>query len=152
MSLMEGSVSLRVDAPPDEVYALVADVTRMGEWSPETTSCRWLDEPGKVGSRFRGSNRRGWVRWQTTPVVVAATPGEEFAFTTKLFGKDQTRWRYRFEALDGGTATTVTESFDNVANPLPTRLFERIFWPHREGDLVADMRRTLEHIKAAAER
>ena len=36
-------VSETVDAPPRAVYDLVSDVPRMGEWSPETASCRWLD-------------------------------------------------------------------------------------------------------------
>ncbi len=152
MALMEGAVTVRIEAPASRVYDLVADVTRMGEWSPETTSCRWLGEPGKVGSRFRGWNRRGFVRWMTTPVVATATPGEEFAFTTKLLGRDQTRWRYRFEPADGGGATDVTESFENVANPLPVRLFERVVWPNRRQDLIDGMRTTLERIKAVAER
>lgn len=151
MALMEGSATLRIEAPPEDVYGLVADVTRMGEWSPETTSCRWLGESGQVGSKFRGWNRRGFIRWMTTPVVVAATPGEEFAFTTKLLGKDQTRWRYRFVPVDGGRATEVTESFENVANPLPVRLFERLVWPHRQDDLIAGMRTTLERLKTTAE-
>lgn len=152
MALMEGAVTVRIEAPASRVYDLVADVTRMGEWSPETTSCRWVGEPGKVGSRFRGWNRRGFVRWMTTPVVATATPGEEFAFTTKLLGRDQTRWRYRFEPADGGGATDVTESFENVANPLPVRLFERVVWPNRRQDLIDGMRTTLERIKAVAER
>ncbi len=151
MSLSEGSVTVRIGATPDDVYRLVADVTRMGEWSPETTSCRWLGEPGKVGSKFRGRNRRGFVRWFTDPVVVAATPGDEFAFTTRLLGKDQTRWRYRFEPVDGGTAIDVTESFDAVANPLPVRLFERLIWPNRQQDVIDGMRTTLERLKVVAE-
>jgi hypothetical protein len=33
-------VSLHVDAPPVEVWALVSDVTRIGEWSPcQVTKC-----------------------------------------------------------------------------------------------------------------
>ena len=29
------SVSREVAAPPEEVFALVSDLTRMGEWAPE---------------------------------------------------------------------------------------------------------------------
>ena len=28
--------------PADRVYELISDVTRMGEWSPETTACAWI--------------------------------------------------------------------------------------------------------------
>ncbi len=30
-----------IDAP-ERVYALLADVTRMGEWSPECVRCQWM--------------------------------------------------------------------------------------------------------------
>ena len=42
-------VSETIAAPPRAVYNLVTDVPRMGEWSPETASCRWLD--GATGAR-----------------------------------------------------------------------------------------------------
>ena len=35
---LSGEVSLHMDAPPEEVWALVSDVTRIGEFSPETFS------------------------------------------------------------------------------------------------------------------
>ena len=34
-------VSVDVDAPPEQVFELVSDVTRMGEWSPESTGAEW---------------------------------------------------------------------------------------------------------------
>ncbi len=62
------TVSVFVAAPPETVYDLVADLTRMGEWSPETTEVRWLDgaTQAKVGARFRGTNRNGFRRWSTS--------------------------------------------------------------------------------------
>ena len=44
--------------PPEEVYDLVADVTRMSEFSPEVVSCRWLDGATgpAVGARFEAVN------------------------------------------------------------------------------------------------
>ena len=38
---MTGEVSLYMDAPPEQVWALVSDVTRIGEFSPETFEARW---------------------------------------------------------------------------------------------------------------
>ena len=40
---VEGRATVHIDAPPEKVYAMVSDVTRMGEWSPETHTCRWID-------------------------------------------------------------------------------------------------------------
>ena len=38
---MSGDVSLHIEAAPEEVWALVSDVTRIGEFSPETFEARW---------------------------------------------------------------------------------------------------------------
>ena len=40
-----GEVSLHMDAPPEQVWALVSDVTRIGEFSPETVSYTHLTLP-----------------------------------------------------------------------------------------------------------
>jgi hypothetical protein len=36
-------VRLVIAATPDTLYALIADVTRIPEFSPEILECRWLD-------------------------------------------------------------------------------------------------------------
>ena len=60
-----GQARIEMAAPPDVVYALVADVTRLGEWSPECYRCQWLDgvTAAVPGARFHGYNRRGGLRW-----------------------------------------------------------------------------------------
>jgi len=151
-----GEVTLHVNVPPERLYALVSDVTRMGEWSPETVRCRWLDGATgpAVGARFKGTNRRGFMRWSTKPRVVAAEPAREFAFVVNLliFNREMTKWRYQFEPAAGGT--DVTESFE-MMDDLPwyisfgERSVMRI--KDRKADLEAGMHRTLERIKAAAE-
>src|SRR5438093_7390554 len=75
-------IRVHVDAPPSIVYSLVCDVTRMGDWSPETYACEWVDggTGPAVGARFKARNRRGMLRWRNRPVVIAAEPGKEFAF------------------------------------------------------------------------
>ncbi len=83
--------SVHIDATPHEMYALVADVTRMPEWSPEILRCGWLDgaTEATVGARFVATNkvRRG-PAWKNRPVVTVAEPGPELAFsrTAKLAG------------------------------------------------------------------
>src|SRR3954469_2854321 len=103
-----GEAQVLVDAPPDAVYDLVSDVTRMGEWSPETVRCEWLDGasgPG-VGGRLQGANQRGRARWSARPPVVTADPGVEFAFVVD----DLTKWSYRFEV--DGDGCRLVESFE----------------------------------------
>ena len=155
-TLDHDSVTIHVDAPADHVYQLVADVTRMPEFSPEILSCRWLaDARGPaVGARFAARNkvpRR--PAWTNKPVVTVVEPGRAFAFarTEKFAGTVE--WSYRFEPDGGGT--TVTESYD-VTSPLT-----RIGWfiigtlfgrSDRRSDLRAGMEQTLQRIRETAER
>jgi uncharacterized protein YndB with AHSA1/START domain len=149
-----GEASLRIEAPPEKVYEVVSDVTRMGEWSPETTSAEWMDGATgpAVGARFRGRNRSKLARWSTTPRVTAAEPGREFAFVTTWLGKDNTLWTYRFEPDGGGTR--VIESFEMLVDvQWYFRAAERWFMgvKDRKADLEAGMATTLERLKAAVE-
>ncbi|WP_231737425.1 SRPBCC family protein [Mycobacterium sp. IS-1742] len=101
-----------IAAPPDLVYDLIADVTRMGEWSPECYRCEWLQAGAPhVGARFRGHNRRGLMRWERTAVVTSADRGREFAFATvnDRTGRRETQWRFLLKPSPQGTL--LTESF-----------------------------------------
>ena len=148
-------VHVHVEAAPEVIYDLVADVTRMGEWSPECVACEWVDGATgpAVGARFRGRNRHGIARWSNKPRVVAAERGREFGFVaTDPIGRDMTRWTYRLEPARSGT--DVTESFEMVRSiPLYIRLSDRWLMgiKDRQADLEANMRRTLAAIKSAAE-
>jgi hypothetical protein len=146
-----GEVTVHIDAPPEVVYALVSDVTRMGEWSPETYRAEWIEGATgpEVGARFKGYNRAGPMKWSTTPTVIAADPGREFAFATSFGKREATRWRYAFRSAEGG-GTDVTESWEEVWSPLPFRLAGKLINRHQK--LNDGMRLTLERIKDTAER
>jgi uncharacterized protein YndB with AHSA1/START domain len=138
-----------IAAPPDRIYELIADVTNMGRWSPECVACEWLDEPGVVGSRFRGRNRRGLARWTTVAEVLVSDPGREFAFATLHKGERSTSWRYQLES--DGPATTVTESFEAIRTPALVAFAERWLIRNRQQQLETGMAATLAAIKSAAE-
>ena len=104
---------ITVGVPPAGAYQAISDVHRMARWSPECFAVLvWSRRGGLparfVGlpARFVGLNRRGpWV-WFTTCRVVAARPGEEFAFDITTFGMPVARWSYRLAGADGGTEVT----------------------------------------------
>jgi hypothetical protein len=84
-----------VEAPAEVVYEPVADVTRMGEWSPECVGAEWLDgnTGPTVGARFGGHNRHRRARWSNKPRVVVERRGQEFAFVANdPLGHDTTLW------------------------------------------------------------
>lgn len=93
--MAEVEVRRTMAADPHDVYRLIADVTRMGEWSPEATGAQWLSgEPGAVASTFRGHNRRPWVKWSTICTVTIADPGKRFAFDVRAAGKPVSTWEF----------------------------------------------------------
>ena len=152
--LTRDEVRRHVEADAVTLYALVSDVTRTPEWSPQVVACEWVPPAtGPVpGARFRATNKGGGHRWSNRPVVEIADPGREFAFTRSMPLGGTLRWSYRFEPADGGT--TVTESYA-VLRPVPAALH----WIVRlsgvrdlAADLRANMRRTLERLAVVAER
>ena len=48
---VQGSVSVHIDAPAGRVWELVSDVTRIGEFSPETFEAEWLDGADRAAGR-----------------------------------------------------------------------------------------------------
>jgi hypothetical protein len=150
---MHDAVTVHMNAPPDQVWDLVSDVTRIGSYSPETFEAEWIDGATgpAVGARFRGHvkrNGRGPVYW-TTCVVSACVPGSEFAFDVLTNGKKTNTWSYRIEAA--GDGSDVTESF-RLADTLPLRLYWAALGWARGKTNRAGMQATLEAVRAEVER
>jgi uncharacterized protein YndB with AHSA1/START domain len=101
-------ISRDIAAPPDEVYAAISDVTRMGEWSEECYACEWhegVDGPA-VGATFDGHNRNGDFGWTTQGKVVEAEPGRAFAFEVSMMDFHYATWGYRIEPTETGSRVT----------------------------------------------
>jgi len=151
-TLRSDSVSIHVSAPPERVYELVSDVTRMGEWSPECYRCEWVGERTSpvVGARFKAHNKRGFLRWSNTPTVVVADAGREFAFSRTMPGSGEYRWRYKMTPGPDGS-TELNETYEAVR---PERRLNsamaNLFTPQR--DEATHLRRGMETTLAAIKR
>ena len=150
--LTTDEVSTVVDAPAERLYDMVADLPRMGEWSPECTAVEWIDgaTAPTVGARFLGRNHtgpRGIIKWSRRGTVLVAERGREFAFATEEGGQEGVVWRYRMEPVPGGTL--VTESYEVERIPTWARILDVPTNRHRE--LLQGMAHTLDRLKAAAE-
>lgn len=145
------SESIIVARDPEVLYGMVSDVTRMGEWSPVCTGCRWDDETRGVGSWFTGHNEVPGKTWETRSQVAADEPGREFAF---IVGGDRTRWGYSFRPVAGGTE--LTESWHIL--PAGEVYFTERFGAAAEAEIAqradnasSGIHETLAAIKKAAE-
>jgi uncharacterized protein YndB with AHSA1/START domain len=142
-----------MDAPPEKVWDLVSDVTRIGEFSPETFDGKWVDGATgpAVGAKFKGHvkrNGRGPTYW-TECTVNACEPGRVFGFGVGVGKRVVNSWRYDLEPRDGGT--DVTESFALTETPF-TRIYWKLLGGLRGKTNERGMRTTLERMKAVVEK
>src|SRR5580704_17683494 len=88
------SVSKEIGAPAGDVWAMVADLTRMGEWSPESEGVTWLRGANAAvpGATFRGTNRNGKKKWSTMGEIVDAEPGRLLTFRITAAGLKVAEW------------------------------------------------------------
>jgi uncharacterized protein YndB with AHSA1/START domain len=103
-------VRRHIDAPATRVWSMVSDITRMGEWSPESTGGTWIKGAGgpAVGAKFSGTNRNGKKKWSTVGRVVAAEPGERFAFVVDVGPIAISQWAFDLDADEAGCTVTET--------------------------------------------
>ncbi|THV09172.1 SRPBCC family protein [Nocardioides caeni] len=151
-----GEVSVHMKAPVEEVWALVSDVTRIGEFSPETFEATWTHGatgPAQ-GARFKGHVKRNGVGptyWTPCTVTKCVEPGNNeavFEFSVGLDANPINTWGYRMHAENGGTR--VTEYFR-----LTPAWYIRGYWllmgRLRSKTNERGMRATLEAMKAVLE-
>jgi hypothetical protein len=100
--------SIHIDAEPETVYALVADVGSVGRFSPEATGAVGAPQHPEVGGHFWGMNRRGPWFWATRCTVISAEPGRRFAFDVDVWPFSVSRWEYDIEPEADGCRVTET--------------------------------------------
>ena len=142
-----------IAAPPERVWALLADFSRMPDWSPELVRMVPLKSGGlRVGQWYLGVNRRRAAVWPTRSVVSMLEPGRAVAWDTTSSGA---RWIWELSPVDDGAATRVVHR-----RPVPRRItvLSKVFAPLALGgseghadELEEGMAHTVARLKAAAE-
>ncbi len=145
-------VSRQIAASPETVFAALIDITRMGEWSPETHRAEWNDgvTEAAVGARFTGHNRNGDNEWTTEAEIVELVANERFFFDCEVRGFVFSKWGYTIEPSEGGCL--VTEYSQDLR---PESALERSAQISGVTDRLshnrAGMEATLERLAAAVE-
>lgn len=115
------------EVPPDAVWRIISDVTRVGEWSHECRGARWLGGAAAAapGARFRGRNKSGPWRWTRPCRITVADAPRELAWRTEgvLAVGDTTEWRIVLEPVEEGTR--IIQTYDVVR---VTPGFDRLYW------------------------
>lgn len=162
-----------IDAPADQVYDMVSDITRMGEWSPECFGGRWISGvPGGKGARFHGFNREGEAAWTSECEVLTAVPSREFGFTVLAFCPGQpdedTAWvrgskpgdmTWTFAVKESGSGSVLTQVHTmRLVGPFYRLILEEVeedkrleHVQNRKKHLRHSMEATLAKIKAVSE-
>jgi hypothetical protein len=130
--------STHIDAHPEIVYAVIADIAAWPAWNDDVRSVELEGavEPGTV------------FRWKSGPSSLTSTlrvvdPPREIAWTGKTMGIDAVHV-FRFEASDGGTLARSDESWDG--------LLARVLKGYSRKSLERAITRVLAALKAEAER
>jgi uncharacterized protein YndB with AHSA1/START domain len=145
----------RVDiaAAPARVWALVSDIRRMCEWSPQVDSTRLRGGADAVclGVEFTNHNSHGDLRWTTHGTVVRFVEERELAFRIV---ENWVVWAFRLDPVPGGTRLTQRRETPQGISDFSLELTERYLGGQRvfTETMRAGMRHTLEAIRAAADR
>ena len=140
-----------IEASPDRVWAVLTDLSRLPDWSPELVRMVPLKPGGlREGQWYLGINRRKGVVWPTRNVVTSYQPAHELAWDTPTSGA-----RWIFELEGHGDSTHVLHR-----RPVPGRLtgLGRLIAATLLGgrqshanELEAGMQTTLDRLKEAVE-
>jgi hypothetical protein len=151
---MRDSVTVHMDATADEVWDLVSDVTRIGEFSPETFEARWTRGATgpEVGAYFKGHVKRNGVgpTYWTLCRVDRCEPQHVFEFTVVAADRDVNTWGYRIEPAADGRGVDVAEYFQLAGHPALKLYWALLGWSRGRTNRNG-MRTTLERIRAVVE-
>jgi uncharacterized protein YndB with AHSA1/START domain len=145
--------SIEIAAPPTEVWAVVSDIRRIAEWSPQVESTRLRNgaDDVTIGVEFTNLNTNGAINWKTHGTVVRMETDREVAFRIE---ENWSVWSFHLEPTQhGGTKLTQRRETPDGISELSLQATDA----HLGGQQVftaalrAGMRETLTAIKAAVE-
>jgi uncharacterized protein YndB with AHSA1/START domain len=114
-------VKVELDGSPQQIWDLITDVTRIGEWSPECCDGWWVDTTPplpRLGALFEGHNRYPGGFEATVPCVVTeASPPSAFAWVVLdpdgLVERPGSIWSYQLSPSSTTGRTVVNHRFEH---------------------------------------
>lgn len=148
-ALLEESID--INATPEQVWAVVSDLKRMGEWSPQCKKMIIRGGTVGLGTKTININRRGPLVWPTTSKVVRFAENQEIGFRV---AENHTVWSFTLTPTDSGVTVTERREVPGSTTTLSRVLVDKIFGgaDNFEAELKLGMAETLGKIKRTAER
>jgi len=143
--------SVDITAPPAEVWGLVSDLRRMGEWSPQCRKMFIFGGEVKAGTRTLNLNRQGWKWWPTNAVVAAFEPEKKLALRIV---ENRSVWTYELEPTATGTRLTESRTIPRGVSGVSKALTKVALGGTEsfETELETGIKQTLQRIKTEVER
>ena len=145
--------SIEIAAPVAQVWALVSDVCRMADWSPQVTSTRLRSgfETVELDTQFTSRNAHGELVWTTHAEIVRFEPELELAFRVE---ENWAIWAFALSPTHhGSTLLTQRRELPEGLSDLSKQFADEFL--SGQGSFtesqLAGMRETLDRIKGAAE-
>lgn len=140
--------SIEVSNPPAEVWALISDIRRMSNWSPQVVKSFIKGGVSRKGAKFLNINRDGFKVWPTQAMVVDFEPDTRLSWRVK---ENFSVWSLNLEPTEtGGTRIIQRRETPKGTSKLSKNLVNRFFGGQEVfiDVLRKGMRKTLQGIKA----
>ena len=144
--MWQNQVSIDIYAPPETVYAYLADFTRHGEWSMSVTTLEKLT-PGPIGAgtEFKAHETIP-IEFDSFALVKALDAPTRIAWESTDYKVFRTEWEFELQPMAGGTHLIQRVTFHAISD------FGNQFLPQRAEVVGPENLASLERLKAILER
>ncbi|MFC4604812.1 SRPBCC family protein [Rhodococcus kronopolitis] len=142
--------SIDIDATPAEVWTVISDLKRMGEWSPQCRMMRVLGGEVRGGTKTFNLNKKGLLVWPTSSKVIRFEPNQAIAWRVV---ENHTIWTYEITAGDKTSTLTERREAPTGTTKISSFLVDKFMGGTAgfEEDMVKGMNTTLTRIKSEVE-
>ena len=116
MAVME--FQTQINAPPEKVFAYIADLEKHTEWSHCSEIKKTSDGPIGVGATYDSTGKNLGMTSKEKVEITEYRPNERFAWRTDGAMGMQFHWSFELQPQDGGTL--LTERLDPPGGVLAT--------------------------------
>lgn len=141
---VESSDTVRIDAPPGEVFAFMDEPANQAAVTPSLAVAERIERLDNGGNRARYVYRMFGITFEGEVVATSYEPDERIEY--ELRGDLTGTIDLRFEPVDGGTRLTYAGTYD-VPGPLPEWLVAPLVRWYND----REVRRLLANTKARLE-